>query len=335
MATTQMNLLDYLRSRTQVDLDSFDIEAAKEIGACIDCTSNQAEYYTELAKPSRKKLLQESVELTAKIHEQFPEVSFEELAVEVGAVKLAVEIRPLVTGDMHVMANPCYSCNKQKIVDTGKRFHQLFTIVDPQFDRERLVIKVPATWEGLQACRELKNNGVRTLATTLFIMEQAVLAGEVGCVSISPFVHELKALFDDTYKDGKSLLDLCVQAQRWYEQHCIPTKVKACATLGLDELLQLAGVAALTIVPDDLRALQSTRRSQAEIVGMSMFSNKTIRTEKMTYSSYLDEEAKYRMDFDAAEDGRAQYKLAQAITIFCDYQTKTECLIRAATAENA
>jgi transaldolase len=57
-------------------------------------------------------------------------------------------------------------------------------------------MKVPATWEGLQACRELRYSGIKTLATTLFTMEQAVLAGEVGCVSISPFVHELKALFD-------------------------------------------------------------------------------------------------------------------------------------------
>lgn len=60
-------------------------------------------------------------------------------------------------------------------------------------------MKVPATWEGLQACRELKSINVKTLATTLFTMEQVVLAGEVGCVSISPFVHELKALFDERY----------------------------------------------------------------------------------------------------------------------------------------
>lgn len=64
---------------------------AKEIGTCVDCTSNQAEYYTELVKPSRKQLLQKSIELAAKIHEQFPEVSFEELAVEVGVSFCSLE----------------------------------------------------------------------------------------------------------------------------------------------------------------------------------------------------------------------------------------------------
>lgn len=139
-------------------------------------------------------------------------------------------------------------------------------------------------------------------------------------------------MYASRYKDGKSLLDLCVQAQRWYEESSIPTKVKACATIGLEELLQLAGVAALTIVPDDLKALQSTRRSQAEIVGVSLFSNRTIRTDKVTHSSYIDDEAKYRMDFDAAEDGRAQYKLAQVRgthSLCCVYgYTKSVMLIR-------
>lgn len=69
-------------------------------------------------------------------------------------------------------------------------------MIDSSFDTSRLVTKVTATWEGLQACRELKYSGIKTLATAVFTMEQAVLAGEVGCISISPFVHELKAIFD-------------------------------------------------------------------------------------------------------------------------------------------
>jgi transaldolase len=61
-------------------------------------------------------------------------------------------------------------------------------------------MKVPATFEGLQACRALFQSGVQTLATTVFTMEQAILAAEVNCVSISPFVHELKTGFDSTWE---------------------------------------------------------------------------------------------------------------------------------------
>lgn len=69
---------------------------------------------------------------------------------------------------------------------------------EPSFDQSKLCIKVPSTWEGLQACRILKSLGIQTLATTLFTLEQAILAAEVGCIYVSPFLHELKAILDET-----------------------------------------------------------------------------------------------------------------------------------------
>ena len=62
----------------------------------------------------------------------------------------------------------------------------------------RMIVKVPSTWEGLQACRKLKDLGVKTLGTTVFAMEQAVLAAEAGCIYVSPFLNELKAGIDPT-----------------------------------------------------------------------------------------------------------------------------------------
>ncbi|KAJ5519850.1 hypothetical protein N7463_000303 [Penicillium fimorum] len=335
MKCPQVNLLAHLRSKTQVDLDTFDIDAARELGGCIDCTSNQYEYYTELAKSSRNELLDKSIKLAASIHGQFLSVTFNELAVEIAAVYLAMEIVPMVDGNMHIMANPRYSYSKQRIIETGKRLHHLCKVIQPSFNTSRLVMKVPATWEGLQACRELTQCNIKVLATTLFTMEQAVLAGEVGCVSISPFVHELKALFDEHYEDSNPRLDVCLQAQRWYTQQSLATKVKACATVGVDELLQLAGIDALTIVPDDLRELKSIYRSEIEVNELSLFKAVSLPEGKLAYPSYIDDEAKYRMDFDHAEDGKAQFKLCQAITIFCDYQNKAECLVQAAHAGNA
>lgn len=69
---------------------------------------------------------------------------------------------------------------------------QLFQHVQPGFDVNRICIKIPSTWEGLMACRTLESRGVRTLATTLFTMAQAVLAAEVGCTYVAPYVNELK-----------------------------------------------------------------------------------------------------------------------------------------------
>lgn len=70
-------------------------------------------------------------------------------------------------------------------------------LLDPAFDTNRCVMKVAATWEGLQTCRQLALCGIKTLATTVFTTEQVILAGEAGCVSMSPFVHEAKSHFDE------------------------------------------------------------------------------------------------------------------------------------------
>ena len=70
--------------------------------------------------------------------------------------------------------------------------------LDSSFDPSRLIIKVVSTWEGLQACQKLESMGIKTIATTLFTFEQAVLAAEAGCEYIAPFLHELKAFFDDS-----------------------------------------------------------------------------------------------------------------------------------------
>ncbi|KAL4914579.1 hypothetical protein BDW62DRAFT_213350 [Aspergillus aurantiobrunneus] len=329
-----MNLLEYLRCKTQVDLDSFDVTVTKEFGQCIDCTSNQVfslrqyEYYTELAKPNKKKILQKATEFTTQLHDQFPEVTFEELAVEVGAVLLGHEMLPAFKRDLHIMANPRYAYSQPKVVEAAKRIHRISAVIDPSFPTSRIVIKVPATWEGMQACRELRPCGVKTLATTVFSMEQAVLAGEAGCVSISPFVHALRILVEPEYRDPHPLLDLCVQAQRWYQQESLPTKVKACSTVGVDELLQLAGVDALTLMPDDLRALQSKQREAAEVAGMSLFESGVSVEANIKYDSYIDDETKYRLHFERADRGGAQARLAEAIDIFRGYQAKAEDVIR-------
>ena len=87
--------------------------------------------------------------------------------------------------------------NQAYVVENAKRLHTLAKYLEPGFDRSRLVIKVSATWEGLQACRILTEESISTLATTTFSFEQAVLAGEAGCRSVSPFIHELRTQLDE------------------------------------------------------------------------------------------------------------------------------------------
>ncbi|KAJ5608180.1 Aldolase-type TIM barrel [Penicillium hordei] len=325
MAT--VNLLEYLRSRTQVDIDTYDAEASREIGPFQDATGNQFEIQAEIVKPNRSAVLKRSLELAATIHPRFATITLEELAVEVVGIELALEVIQTVHGNVHVMVNPSYSYNTEAIVANAQRLHHICKIVDPYFDTSHLVTKVPATWEGMQASRQLKQSGIKTLATTVFSMEQVILAGEAGCISISPFVHELKTETYKGYKDKNPILGVCVQAQQFYQQNSLPTRLKVCVTMNLDELIMLAGIDALTITPKVLKVLAATERLQEEVESMSLFAKTTMTTEVVKYLSYIDSESQYRVHFAASEDGKAQFKTAQAISLFCDAQTAAELYI--------
>ncbi len=113
------------------------------------------------------------------------------------------------------------------------------------------------------------------------------------------------------YRDPDPQLDLCVQGQEYYKRQSLPTKVKACSNANLDELLQVAGVDALTIIPDDLKALKSTYRNTKEVTDMSLFKADRCGQNKPQDVSYINDEIKYRADFEHAQEGRAQAKLSE------------------------
>ena len=101
-----INSLQYLRSKTNVDYDSLNTNLCKELGPFVDCTTNQADSCLELCKPEQATTVKESAELAKKLHSSYPDVPLEELAFEIGMVRVALGIVPLIKGDIHIMANP-------------------------------------------------------------------------------------------------------------------------------------------------------------------------------------------------------------------------------------
>lgn len=89
-----------------------------------------------------------------------------------------------------------------------------FRVLDPEFPSSRVCIKIPSTWEGMQACKVLEASGLKTLATTLFCMEQGVLAAEAGCTYIAPYVYVygqlLLAFKRLMWRGAKTPLILCI-----------------------------------------------------------------------------------------------------------------------------
>ena len=113
-----------------------------------------------------------------------------------------------------MQTNPYYSYSIEKTIANASRKNfncmnhnnstnlvflgiiSLFKEFAPDLDSDRVCIKIPSTWEGIMACRSLELAGVNTLATTLFTLSQAILAAEVGCSYIAPYVNQLKVHFE-------------------------------------------------------------------------------------------------------------------------------------------
>jgi len=199
MASQHGSLLEALRSTSQVDCDTLDVDVAADLGPFRDHTSNQAIAYNELTKTTpdgklyHEKLIRDSVK---DAHDwaraAWPDVDPILLAVEIMMVRLSLQFVPYLTGYFHIQTNTKWSYSVEKTCKNAERIVETFKKLEPNFDTSRVCIKIPASWEGIAACRILEKKGIHTLATTMFCMEQAALAADAGCTYIAPYVNELK-----------------------------------------------------------------------------------------------------------------------------------------------
>ncbi|KAK6829720.1 hypothetical protein PG987_010304 [Apiospora arundinis] len=312
MSDTQ-TLLDVLRSHSKVDCDTFDHEVARDLGPFVDCTSNQA--------------IASAVSYAQSHHAQHKGVALAELAVEVMMVKLALRIVPYLTGYSHIQTNPVYSYNKDKTIENAKRIVAIFKDLDPKYDAKRVCIKIPATWEGMQACRELEKQGIATLATTMFCLEQAALASHAGCTYIAPYINELRVHFDETYVDQNKAFGFCGAAQRYYEKTGSRTQVLPASLTSIQEVMMLAGAHHITVSPPLLKKLSETPANPWEGDTGSVFQKQTGDDAFADYSAIVEDESAWRLAFTRSANGQSEGKIIQAINIFCEKQEKLEELV--------
>ncbi|KAJ5775529.1 uncharacterized protein N7511_000540 [Penicillium nucicola] len=318
--------LDYMRSRTVVDCDTMDEEVAKTLGPFQDCTSNQAIAFGELSKPARAEVISASLTDARTLNAKYSSISAEELAVEIAMVRMAAGMAQHIRGRVHVQTNPYYSYSTEKTVINALRIVQLFQHVQPGFDVERISIKIPSTWEGMMACRTLELAGVRTLATTLFSMAQAVLAAEVGCTYIAPYVNELKVHFNTAFVDQSKLLPLCAAVQKYYKSINASTQVLPASLTSVDEIYFLAGVDHLTIAPHLLSQLTQPYSGNVN----SLFDVAPTLPIPAKGVSFLNDPSSYQITFARDLGGASQIKLTEAVNIFCDFQDKLEQIMKIA-----
>ena len=128
------------------------------------------------------------------------------------------------------------------------------------------------------------------------------------------------------YTGSACIAPLCVEAQHYYQAHSIPTKVKACGAKTADEIMALAGIDAFTTMPHDLAAL--AKESYDPLGALpDMFAARIDSPKSQEKISYINDEAKYRIEFAKEGDGLPQYKLMQVCTVLTVIEIGVEVLI--------
>ncbi|KAK4121955.1 aldolase [Parathielavia appendiculata] len=349
-------LLDQLRTLSAVDCDTLDAEAAAKLGPFTDCTSNQAIAFAELSrldsdgKPRYRQLIAESIQVAHWLFGKQTDATLEELAVELMMVGLSIRLAPHTTGYLHVQTNPKSAYSAQKTVTNAERIISHFKQLAPDFATSRICIKIPSTWEGIQACRELEKKDISTLATALFSLEQTALAADAGCRCIAPYVNELRVHFDPRYTDANPSLALCGAAQHYLNSRPgSKTHVVAASLTSVEQVMQLAGIQHITISPSLLAELAATPAATwpraAEIgqalkvaaaTAASAGGSHSVATHllgaerRRMLEAVVKDEGLWRMAFTRADGGAGEVKLVQAINIFADVQDQLEEIVRRA-----
>ena len=315
-----MNQLDALKSHTTVVADTGDFKQLAQFQP-QDATTNPSLILKAVQKPEYAPLLTESV---AAHKGQSLDVVMDHLLVRFGC-----EILKTIPGRVSTEVDARLSFDS---AGTLARARRLMSLYEAQgISRDRVLIKIAATWEGIQAAAELEREGIHTNLTLLFSFAQAVACGQAKVQLISPFVGRIYdwykktagAAWDEAASAGAN--DPGVKSVKaiynYYKKHGIATEVMGASFRNVGQIVALAGCDLLTISPDLLALLAANETALS--ASLDAQAAKGMDLPLVQYN-----EASFR--FALNEDAMATEKLAEGIRAFCVDAIKLEGLMLAA-----
>ncbi|KAJ2781033.1 sedoheptulose-7-phosphate:D-glyceraldehyde-3- phosphate transaldolase [Coemansia javaensis] len=250
--------LDQLKNYTTVVSDTGDFESIAQYKP-TDATTNPSLILAAAGKPQYAALIDDAVAWgraqSSDADEQL-EKAFDKLLVNFGS-----RILEIVPGRVSTEVDARFSFDKEANIRKALDLIALYESVG--VSKERVLIKIASTWEGIQAARELESvHGIHCNMTLLFSFAQAVAAAEAGVTLISPFVGRIldwfKAATGKSYAAHEDPGVLSVSAiYNYYKQHGYPTIIMGASFRNTGEIKELAGCDFLTISPQLLGELQA------------------------------------------------------------------------------
>ncbi|HEV6966602.1 MULTISPECIES: transaldolase [Roseateles] len=312
-----MNQLDQLKAFTTVVADTGNFLQLAQF-APRDATTNPSLILKAVQSPDYAPLLKATVEA----HRGQP---LDEIVDHV-LVRFGLEILKVVPGRVSTEVDARLSFDKAASLARARRIIALYEAAG--VPRERVLIKLASTWEGIQAAAELEREGIRCNLTLLFAFCQAVACADAKVQLISPFVGRIYdwykksagANWDETAMAGVNDpgVKSVSQIYAYFKQHGIKTEVMGASFRNIGQIQALSGCDLLTISPDLLAQLQASDATLARVLDPA-------RVQPMPVVHY--DEAGFR--FALNEDAMATEKLAEGIRLFAVDAGKLDKLIEA------
>jgi transaldolase len=315
-----MNQLDALKQFTTVVADTGDFKQM-DVYQPQDATTNPSLILKAVQKADYQSLLTDTVA-------EFRGRPLDEITDRL-LVRFGCEILAIIPGRVSTEVDARLSFDTQATVARGERLIALYQAQG--IHKDRVLIKVAATWEGIQAAQLLEQRGIHTNLTLLFSFCQAVACGQAKVQLISPFVGRIY----DWYKksagaawveaDNTGANDPGVksvqQIYNYYKKFGIATEVMGASFRNVGQITALAGCDLLTISPDLLATLAATKAPLNRALDAAA-------AQALALSPINFDEASFR--FALNDDAMATEKLAEGIRAFCVDAGKLDVLLLAA-----
>jgi transaldolase len=242
-------------------------------------------------------------------------------------VRFGCEILKTIPGRVSTEVDARLSFDTAATVARARRIMALYEAQG--IARERVLIKIASTWEGIQAAAELEREGIRCNLTLLFAFCQAVACGQAKVQLISPFVGRIYdwykksagAAWDEAAMSGAN--DPGVQSVRaifnHYKKHGVATEVMGASFRNIGQITALAGCDLLTISPELLAQLAACDAPLGQALDAAA-------AQGMDLPAVRYDEASFRLALN--EDAMATEKLAEGIRAFCADAVKLEVLMQ-------
>jgi transaldolase len=302
--------LDQLKQFTTVVADTGDLDAIARLKP-VDATTNPSLLLKAAAMPGYSELLKCAV----KASQGELGLACDNFGVAVGG-----EILKIIPGRISTEVDARLSFDTQATLRRAERLIRLYE--EANIGRERVLIKIASTWEGIRAAEQLEKAGIQCNLTLLFGFAQAQACADAGVFLISPFVGRIY----DWYKKAESRdfvgaedpgVQSVTRIYNYYKANAYPTVVMGASFRNLGQIEQLAGCDRLTISPELLQQLADDHQSLARLLSPGQ--------DAEAKQSLSESQFRWAMN----EDAMGTEKLAEGIRLFARDQEKLEKLLTA------